>query len=95
VEGDSRQATLHCSALGLPALPMGLAHPLHLPHHLHLAADSDIVHDLADPLHLAADSNSATSDESGDDVGSESSEETDLHGSLNLVVDHPCLHAIR
>jgi hypothetical protein len=68
VEGEFRQATLGCSATGsrLPAVPMGLAHPLHLadplhlphpdsglPHPLHLAADSDLVLDLVDPLHLA------------------------------------------
>jgi hypothetical protein len=104
VEGDSRQATLHCSAPGLLVLPMGLVHPLHLPHPLVL--------DLADPLHLGTVYDSAVPDESGDDVGSESSEETDLQGSLpdqshhleegevedegcHPMADHPCLHAIR
>jgi hypothetical protein len=68
---------------------MGLAHPLHLPHHLHLTANSDIALDLADPLHLAADSDSAAPDESGDDAGSKSSEETDLQGSLPDQSHHP------
>jgi hypothetical protein len=89
VEGDSRQATLRCSAPGLSVLPLGLAHPLHLPHHLHLAADSDLVLDLADPLHLAADSDSAATDKSGDDADSESSKESDLKGSLPDQSHHP------
>jgi hypothetical protein len=97
VEGDSRQATLGCSSPGMPVLPMGLAHPLHLPHPLVL--------DLADPLHLVVDSDSTVPDESGDDAGSESSKETNLQGSLpdqshhpeegcHPVVDHPCLDVI-
>jgi hypothetical protein len=61
---------------------MGLADPLHLPRPLHLAADSDLILDLTDPLHLVADSDSTVPDESGDDAGSESSEETALQGSL-------------
>jgi hypothetical protein len=68
---------------------MGLAHPLHLPQHLHLATDSDLGLDLVDLLHLAANSDSATSDESGDDFGSESFQETDLHGSLPDQSHHP------
>jgi hypothetical protein len=70
VEGDSRHATLHCSVPGLPVLPIGLAHPLVLD-------PAEPLH-LNDPLHLVADSNSAVPDESGDDAGSKSSEETDL-----------------
>jgi hypothetical protein len=68
---------------------MGLAHPLHLPHHLHLATDSDLGLDLVDLLHLAADSDSAAPNESGDDFGSESFQETDLHGSLPDQSHHP------
>jgi hypothetical protein len=64
-----------------------LPHPLHLSHSLHLAADSDLVLDLADPLHLADpnsdlvsdfDSDSTVPDGSGDDASFESSEETAL-----------------
>jgi hypothetical protein len=43
---------------------MFLADPLHLPHPLHLAADSDLVLDLADPLHLAAVFDSLVPEES-------------------------------
>jgi hypothetical protein len=90
VEGDSRQANLRFSAPGLPVLPMGRANPLHL------AADSDLVLDLADPLHLThddsdliLDSDSAIPDESGDDAGSESSKETALHAPLPNQSYHP------
>jgi hypothetical protein len=95
VEGDSRQATLRCSAPRLPVLPMcladplHLAHPLHLPHPLHLAVDSDIVPDLADPLHLVTYSDSTVPDESGDDAGSKSSIKTALQGSLPDQSHHP------
>jgi hypothetical protein len=68
---------------------MGLADPLHLPHPLHLAADSDLVLDLAPPVHLATNSNFAVPNESGDDASSESSEETALQGSLLDQSHHP------
>jgi hypothetical protein len=68
---------------------MGLADPLHLPHPLHIAIDSDLVLDLANPLHLAhpdsnlvLDSDYVVPNESADDVGSESSEETALQAPL-------------
>jgi hypothetical protein len=89
VERDSRQATLHCSTPRLLVLPMGLADPLHLAHPLHFAADSDLVLDLLDHLHLAIDFDSAVPDESGDDAGSKSSEETALQGSLPDQSHHP------
>jgi hypothetical protein len=102
VEGDSRQATIHCSAPGLPVLPMGfadplrLAHPLHLPHPLHLATDFDLVLDLLDPLHhahpdsdLVLDPDFTIPNESGDDADSEKSEETALQGSLPNQSHHP------
>jgi hypothetical protein len=89
VEPDSKKVTLHCSAPRLPMHPMGLAHPLHLPHHLHLATGSNLVLDLADPLHLVVDSDSAAPDESGDDASSEGSKETDLQASLPDQSHHP------
>jgi hypothetical protein len=89
LEGDSRQATLHCFAPGLPVLLMFLADPLHLPHPLHLAADSDLVLDLADPLHLATVFDSLVPEESGDDAGSKSYEEIALQGSLPNQSHHP------
>jgi hypothetical protein len=105
VEGGSRQVTLGCSAPGsrLPvpiglADPLHLVHPLHLPHPLHLAVDSDLVLDLANPLHLAhpdsnlvlnSNSDSVVPDGSGDDAGSESSEETALQAPLPDQSHHP------
>jgi hypothetical protein len=88
--GDSRQTNLGCSAPGSGLLvPMGLAHLLHIPHPLHPAADSDLVLDFANPLHLAhpdfdlvLDSDSAVPDGSGDDAGFESSKETALQAPL-------------
>jgi hypothetical protein len=61
---------------------MGLADSLHLAHPLHLTTDYNLVLDLADPLHLAANSDSAVPYESGDDAGFESPKETTLQGSL-------------
>jgi hypothetical protein len=90
--GDSRQTTLGCFAPGsrLPAVPMGLADPLHLAHPLYVAADSDLVLDLPDPLHLAhPDSNSTVPNGSGDDAGSESSKETALQAPLPDQSHHP------